>query len=176
MAATVLRSNRAIAASRFIVSVFVEARRSQLSMPAGRDSPAIVTPKVRLTLPAEARHGLLAKLDAALGRVLDAIADPAAGTTVRDEARAVAVEGLNSVKEYLRKAGVQNDKTTAEANKLLKEAEALDAEIASRRIENRHRQLAYLAKQLRLVIEIQRFLDTGSVEGLVGVLKDMGGT
>jgi hypothetical protein len=174
MAATVLRSDRAVAASRFIVSIFVEARRSQLLMATGRNS-AMVSSNALLTLAAEARHGLMAKLDATLGRVLDAIADPETGTTIRDEARAVAAEGLSSIKEHLRKAGVQNDKTNAQAHKLLREAEAIDAEIASRHIENRHRQLAYLAKQLRLVIEIQQFLDTGSVEGLVAVLKDMGG-
>jgi hypothetical protein len=47
-------------------------------------------------------------------------------------------------------------------------------EIASRRIENHHRQLAFLAKQLSMVLEIQRYLETGSVEGLLAVLNDLG--
>lgn len=174
MAATMLRSPRAISASRHIVNVFVEARRNEFARATKRRE--LSTPQNHVISRAtEARPGLMAKLDTALGRVLDAIADPQAKTTVRDEARAVAIEGLNSIKEYLRKNGVQNEKTLAEAQKLLKEAEALDADIASRHIEMQHRQLAYQAKQLRMVIEIQQFLDTGSVEGLVAMLKEMGG-
>ncbi len=173
MAATVLRSEQAITASRFIVAVFVDARRNQLALDLGRNAPATIA-----SAPAQAaaaRHGLMAKLDSALGAVLNSIADPIAHTTVRDEAHLIAIEGLNAIKAYLRKTGVQNEKTLAEIHKLLKEAEALDAQIAGRLIENRHRQLAYLAKQLRMVIEIQRFLETGSVEGLLGVLEDLGG-
>jgi len=175
MAATVLRSERAIAASRFIIDVFVSARRNQLETAKGQNLPALVESKAALPLAADARKGILAKLDIALGRVLDAIADPVAQTTVRDEARAIAAEGLDAIKEYLRKPGAQNEKTLAEAHKLLKEAEALDADVRTRHIESQHRQLAYLAKQLRMVIEIQRFLETGSVEGLIAVLKDLGG-
>jgi len=175
MAATVLRSERAIAASRFIVDIFVAARRTQIGKTTSRYVPALIEAKAALPLAADARKGILAKLDDALGRVLNAIVDPVAQTKVRDEARAIAAEGLNAIKEYLRKPGAQNEKTLAEAHKLLKEAEALDAEIRSRHIESQHRQLAYLAKQLRMVIEIQRFLETGSVEGLISVLKDLGG-
>jgi hypothetical protein len=175
MAATVLRSPQAIAASRFIVRVFVEARRNQLAAEQGQNLPASIEPKALLSLETGSRHGLLAKLSNALGRVLDAIADSDTGKLVQDEARAVAAEGLDAIKEFLRKPGAQNEKTLAEARKLLKEAEALDAEIRSRNIENQHRQLAFLAKQLRIVIELQRFLETGSVEGLLAVLKDLGG-
>jgi hypothetical protein len=175
MAATVLRSERAIAASRFIISIFVEARRAHLMGADGRNIHAVVDVKAALPLAADARQGILAKLNGALGRVLDAIADPVTQTTVRDEARAVVAEGLNAIKDIFRKQGVQNEKTLAEAHNLFKEAEAIDAEIRSRHIDDQHRQLAYLAKQLRMVIEIQRYLDTGTVEGLLAVLKDLGG-
>jgi hypothetical protein len=175
MAATVLRSERAITASRFIVAVFVDARRNQIAISEGQNLPAVSDAKALLRLAADARRGVLARLDAALGRVLDAIADPVAQTTVRDEARAIATEGLNAIKDMLRKPGAQNEKTLAEAHKLIKEAEALDAEIHNRHIEGQHRQLAYVAKQLRLIISLQRYLDTGSVEGLLATLKDLGG-
>ncbi len=175
MVATVLKSERAITASRFIVKVFVEARRNQLALSKGQNLPAVIDPRAVLPLGADIRHGMMAKLDAALGRVLDAIADPAAQTTVRDEAHAIAAEGLSAIKEHLKKQGFENEKTSAEVGKLLKEAEALDANISGKHIENRHRQLAYQAKQIRMVIEIQRYLETGSVEGLLSVLKDLGG-
>jgi hypothetical protein len=53
-------------------------------------------------------------------------------------------------------------------------AEALDAEITARQVETEHRRLALIAKQLRIAIEVQRFLDTGSAEGLMTVLRDLG--
>ena len=58
--------------------------------------------------------------------------------------------------------------------KLLREAEEIDANIAAKQIENNHRHLAYQAKQLRIVIEIQRYLERGDVDSLLNVLKDLG--
>lgn len=175
MAATLLRSEQAVAASRFIVKVFVEARRNQLVAGGGQNLPAKIDPRDVLPMAADLRHGLMGKLNSALGRVLDAIADPKAQTTVKDEARSVAVAGLNSIKEHLKKPGVQNEKTLAEVRKLLAEAEALDAGTASQYTEYQHRQLALLAKQLRLVIVARQYLETGSVEDLLMVLKELEG-
>ena len=173
MAATVVKSPAAVTAVRFIVKIFVEARRASLATPRGQNLPSVIDPRAVLSLPAGMRHGLIAKLNAALGRVLDAIADPVSQTTVRDEARAVALEGLNSIKEHLKKAGVQNEHSLAEVRKLLAEAEALDVATTGRHIENRHRELALVAKQLRFATTLQQHLETGSVEDLLAVLKDL---
>lgn len=173
-AATVLQSQQAIAASRFIIKVFVEARRRILASD-GRNLPSLIDARRLLPLESDTRAGLMGKLNSALGRVLDAIADPVAQTTVREEAHAIAAEGLRSIKEYLRKAGVQNEKTLAEVRKLLAEAEAVEAETAQRVTENQHRQLALLAKQLRLVLVAQQYLERGGVEDLLSVLKDLEG-
>jgi hypothetical protein len=172
MAATVLQSERAIAASRFIIKVFVEARRRTL-VSDGVNLPSLIDARGLLPLEREARTGLMSKLNDALGRVLDAIADPGTQTTVRDEAHAIAAEGLRSIKEYLKRAGVQNEKTLAEVRKLLAEADTLEAETAQKRTENQHRQLALLAKQLRLVLVAQQYLETGGVQGLLATLKDL---
>ncbi|MTH97529.1 ORF6N domain-containing protein [Roseibium sp. RKSG952] len=173
MAATIFRTPQAVEATRFIIKTFVAARKVALTP--DEDAGAALPARVKALAVTATRDGLLAKLDNALGRVLDAIADPAADTTVRDEARAIALEGLNAVKAHLRKQGVQNEKTLAEIQKLLKEAEAIDAEVTAKHIENDHRRLAYLAKQLRIVIEVQRYMETGSADGLLTVLKDLGG-
>jgi hypothetical protein len=116
---------------------------------------------------------MMARLDLALGRVLDAIADPVAQTTVREEAQAIAAEGLHAIKAYLRRPGVQNEKALAEVQKLLAEADALAAETAVKVTENQHRQLALLAKQLRLVLVAQQYLETGSVDALLATLQDL---
>lgn len=169
MAATLLRSEQAVAASRFIVRAFVAGRRDLAQRRPGENLPPVPVP-----ISAESRVGLAAKLDQALGRVLDAIVEPDSGATVRDEARAVALEGLGAIKAHLRRQGVENERTLAEIQKLLKEAEALDAEISARQVEAGHRRLALVAKQLRIAIEVQRFLDTGSADGLMSVLRDLG--
>ncbi len=169
MAATVLRSERAVTASRFIVRAFVASRQALVVAHPGQNLPAAPLP-----ISIEARQGLMAKLDRALGWVLDAIVEPEGKTTVRDEARAVALEGLGAIKAHLRKQGVQNEQTLAEIQKLLKEAEAIDAEITARHVETDHRRLALIAKELRIAIEVQRYLETGSAEGLLAVLKELG--
>lgn len=171
MAATVLKSEQAVAASRFIIKTFVAVRHRLVSD--GRNLPSLIDARELLPLRAEARTGMMARLDLALGRVLDAIADPVAQTTVREETQAIAAEGLHAIKAYLRRPGVQNEKALAEVQKLLAEADALAAETAVKVTENQHRQLALLAKQLRLVMVAQQYLETGSVDALLATLQDL---
>lgn len=173
MAATVLKSAQAVAASRFIIKAFVAVRSRLVSD--GRNLPTLADARELLPLRTEARIGLMAKLDRALGRVLDAIADPVARTTVREEAQAIAAEGLHAIKAWLNRPGVQNEKTLAEVQKLLAEADAIMAEAAVKATENQHRQLALLAEQLRLVLVAQQFLESGSVDALLMTLKDLEG-
>lgn len=173
MAATVLKSPRAVTASRVIVETFVKARKANALKLRGENLP------VGVEVEALAEEGLTggvlrSKLDAALGKVLDAIADPETGTTVREEARGVALEGINALREHLRKAGVQNESILAEIRKTLKEAEALDSQIVARQIENEHRKLALLAKQLRLVLAAQRYTESGSIDAFLSVLDELG--
>ena len=169
MAATVLKSPQAIQATRLIVRTFVEARRAAGEREALRKPDG----QLPLALDVPTRQGLMAKLNMALGHVLDAIIDPGEAKTVREEARAVAAEGLRSLKEYLKKAGIENEKTLAEVRRIMAEAESIEGETARRRTENQHRQLALLAKKLRLVIQAQLYAETGSVDGLMVVLSDL---
>ena len=53
------------------------------------------------------------------------------------------------------------------------EAEGLEVETHRKRTENKHRELALLAKKLRLVIQAQAYAETGSVDGLMVVLQDL---
>lgn len=169
MAATVLKSAKAIQASREIVRVFVDSRRAAWE----RANLSNKRGQVALSLDGATRQGLMSKLNIALGHVLDAIVDPSEGKTVRDEAREIAAEGLKSLKEYLKKAGINNEKTLAEVRRLMAEAESIEVETAKKRTENQHRQLALLAKKLRLVIQAQHYAETGSIEGLMVVLSDL---
>lgn len=169
MAATILKSTHAIHATRTIVRTFVEVRRESWE----REKLGKAGGQFSLALDVPTRQGIVTKLNMALGHVLDALIDPEEGKTVRDEARAVAKEGINSLKEFLKKNGINNEKSYAEVRRIMAEAEGIEVDAAKKRTENQHRQLALLAKKLRLVIQAQHYAETGSIEGLMVVLADL---
>ena len=144
MAATVLRSDRAVAASRFIVKTFVQARQAFVAAQNGQNLKATIQPAATIPLAAEMRQQLFGTINEALGAVLNAIVNPETKSTVRSEAVELANEGLSSLKAYLKKQGVQNDKTLAEVRKLMAEAENIEVATSRRRVENESRQLALL--------------------------------
>lgn len=169
MAATILHSKRAAQASRFIVKIFVQARRNLAEQ---KNLPVVLHPRATVSMAAEMRQSLAGKINEVLGHVLDAIIDQKTNRTVRDEAVDIANEGLKSLKDYLKKAGIQNEKTLAEVRKIMAEAENIEVGTAGKRADNEMKQLALLAKKLRLVLEAQQFAETGSVEGLLQVLQE----
>ena len=173
MAATILSSPQAISATRLIVRTFVAAEKEKLAAVAGRNLPATLETKSLIPIADEMRHGLMGKINTALGRVLDAIADPLTQTTVRDEARQLVSQGLQTIKDHLKVTGIQNEKVLAEVRKLLAEADAIDADTQQKHVDAKHRELALLAKQLRLVLGAQRYLETGTADSLETVLKDL---
>ena len=158
MAATILRSPQAIQATRLVVRTFVEVRRDAW------EKEALGTPN---------KHGLAAKLNMVLGHVLDAMIDPGENKTVGDEVRAIANEGLKSIKDYLQKAGISNEKTLAEVRRIMAEAESIEVETDRKRTENKHRQFALMAKKVRLVIQARQYAESGSTEGLMVALADL---
>ena len=169
MAATILKSHAALEATRSVVRTFVEVRKEAWE----RDSVKMLAVQLPLGLDVPTRQGLTTKLNMALGHVLDAIVDSRDGTTVRDEAREVAAEGLSALKEYFKKHGVNNEKTMSEARRIMAEAENIEVDTARKRTENKHRQLALLAKQLKLILQAQHYAESGSLEGLMAVLSDL---
>jgi hypothetical protein len=172
MAATLLRSDQAIRASRIVVKTFVQARAILIARQMGENFPATVNPRATVPLAAEMRGALAGKINAALGQVLDAIVNPETKSTVRSEAVELANEGLSSLKAYLKRPGVQNDKTLAEMGKLIAEADDIKVATSRKRTQNEGEQLALLAKKLRLILEAQHYAETGSLERFLGFLKD----
>lgn len=167
MAATILRSPQAIRASRMVIETFVEARREAWEREALNRSAG------RILGDSRSRQGLMTKLNATLSHVLDAIVDEEDNRSIRQEAKAIAAEGLRSIKEYIKTAGINNEKTLAEVRRVMAEAEGIEVETSRKRTENQHRQLALLAKKLKLVIQAQLYAETGSAEGLMAVLSDL---
>ncbi len=121
MAATIVKTPEAIQATRHIVRTFVDAQRQAWEREHAKKNGG----QLPLALDVPTRQGLATKLNMALGHVLDEIIDPTKGTTVRDEAREIAAEGLHSLKEFLKKAGINNERTLAEVRRIMAEAEAI---------------------------------------------------
>ncbi|MBS0251328.1 MAG: ORF6N domain-containing protein [Proteobacteria bacterium] len=169
MAATILKSPKAIQATRFVVQTFVQARRVEI----GRKRNKNHGDSRQLSLPLEMRTALMTKVNDAIGHVLDAMINPQDGKRVRDEAQEVISEGIKGLKELLKKPGIGNDKTIAEIRKLMAEAESIEVATVGKKMENEERQLALLAKKLRLVLEAQHYAETGSPEGLMRLLTTL---
>lgn len=172
MAATLLRSETAMDASRFIVKTFVQARRNLTARQKGANLPAMINPAATVPLAAEMRNQLMGKINEAIGQVLNAMVNPETKSTVRSEMVEIANEGLSGLKEFLKRPGVQNEKTFAEMRKLIAEAENIEVSTSRKRTQNESQQLALLAKKLRLILEAQHYAETGSTERFLGFLKD----
>lgn len=160
MAATVLKSDPAIAAMKLVVEVFVAVRRR---------TPDTGDP-ARLVL----GSGLVPKLTEALAAVLDSVVDRNRRTTVRDEARDLLSRSIEHLKDRLSRAGLENEELAARAAKLLAEAEVGKATAARTQAEADEIELRLLARKLRLVIEAERAMTGGDLDRFIGVLERLG--
>lgn len=160
MAATVLKSDPAIAAMKLVIEVFVAARR-RVSETTSSALPAI-------------GGGLVPKLTQALAAVLDSVVDRNSRTTVRDEAQDLLSRSIEHLKDRLSRAGLENEELAARATKLLAEAEVNKATAARTQAEADEIELRLLARKLQLVIEAERAMTGGDLDRFVGVLERLG--
>ncbi|WP_050601550.1 ORF6N domain-containing protein [Qipengyuania citrea] len=174
MAATVVKSPQAIAASRYIVRVFVEARRNQIALTNGRNTKSVIDGNALTPHGGAALSGSLQKGETLIDRALATIVNPREGTTLRDEGEEIIAEGVGFVKEWLKKPGAGNDKIAAEIAKLIAEHDAIRGATPSASAEARMKLLAATARELRFVLAAERARETGDVEEFMQVLKELG--
>ncbi len=160
MAATVLKSDSAIAAMKLVIEVFVAARRRSLEVA----NPAMPT----------VGSSLVPKLTEALAAVLDSVVDRNRRTTVREEAQDLLSRSIEHLKDRLSRAGLENETLAARATKLLAEAEASKATAAKTQAEAGEIELRLLARKLQLVIEAERAMTGGDLDRFIGVLERLG--
>lgn len=167
MSASLLHSDRAKAVMQFVVDVFVRARRGEL----GRKALA----------PADAKAAIVAgggafsrRLQGMIERLMDAIVDHESQRTLQDEAHAVFKDSIDHIRAKLGRAGFENEEIAARATKLLAEAEATKATAAKTRAEADEIALRTLAKKLEMVLEAERAMTRGEMEGFLKVLKELG--
>ncbi len=174
IAATVLKSPQAAAATRYIVRVFVEARRNQIAVADGRNTPSVIDGQALLPQAGAALRGSMQKGETLIDRALATIVNPREGTTLRDEGQEIIAEGVGFVKEWLKKPGAGNDKIAAEIAKLIAEHDAIRGETPSAGAEARMKLLAATARELRFVLSAERAKETGNIDEFMQVLKELG--
>ena len=161
MAATVLKSDSAIAAMKLVIETFVAARHG-----AALTNGAL--------LPQGSRSGLIPKLTEAIAAVLNSVVDQHSRATVRDEAQDLLNRSIEHLKDRLSRTGLENEALAARATKLLAEAEASKATAAKTHAEAGEIELRLLARKLQLVIEAERAMTGGDMDRFIGVLERLG--
>jgi hypothetical protein len=163
MAATVLNSDTAVASMKLVVEVFVaERRRGRVPALTGKNMAAMDV------------GGLVPRLQRALEALLDSVVDYRSQASVREEAQQLLAQSIQHLKDRLGRPGLENEEIAASAAKLLAEAEASKAEAAKTQAEAGEIELRTLARKLRLVIEAERAVTAGELDGFLAVLEDLG--
>lgn len=168
MAASLLRSPAAVQAMQFVVEVFIQARR------AGFPNAKHLLPPQVPTQPAPANPGLSARLKDTIERLMETVTAEQITPRLRDEAISVMREAVDSIKERLKKPGVENDEIAARATKYLAEAEMAKATAAKTHAETKRIDFDTLVRKLRLVMSAELLLESGDVRSFVGMLEDLG--
>jgi hypothetical protein len=168
MAASVLRSSTAVQAMQLVVSLFIAARK------AGFVDSTSMLPSARTTAMAPRNDGMSNKLKNVIERLMETMADEQLKASIKDEALSVMHEAVDSIKERLKKPGVENDEIAARATKYLAEAEMAKASAAKTRAETNRIDFDILVRKLRLVMSAQLLLESGDMRSFVGILEDLG--
>lgn len=164
MAASVLRSERADAVMKLVVDTFVQERRR------ARTDQALVNVG-RLAPPASP---MADRLQSMMTRLTEAIAGHEGGAAIRTEAQEWLDHAIAALKDKLSRPGLENQKLAAEATALLAEAEANKAISRKTHAEAAESELRTLANRLRLVIEAERSIAAGELDGFLSVLRELG--
>jgi hypothetical protein len=170
MAATLLKTPRAIQATRFVVQTFVLARQQMYE--AAQDGTS--KQRGQFSFPLEFRNQVMTKVSIAIGHVLDAMINPDEVKKAREEAKGVLVDSMKALKAVINKPGLDNEHKVAEIRKLMAEAENIEVDTDGKRLRNEEQQLQLLAKKLSLVMQAQHFALTGNADDFIRVLNDLG--
>ncbi len=76
---------------------------------------------------------------------------------------------------HLDAEGIANAQTLTDIRKTLSEIEAIDTDVIAQQIENDNRRLAYLAKQMQLIIAMQSCLEGGEAARFLDTLRAISG-
>lgn len=166
MAATVVRSEKAMAATRVVVKTFVQARRQASELAENQANQA----DGQISFPLHFRNEVMTKVSLAIGHVLDAMTNPDEMKAARKEARGALTESVKALKELVKKPGVENEQKIAQIRKLMAEAESIEVDTEGKRLRNEEQHLSLLARKLSLIMQAHHFAETGNAEQFFRVL------
>lgn len=166
LAASMLNSENAAAVMRFVVEVFVRARRGQLEARRLAETEPGRAPSV-------AAGPLAERLQGTLKRVLEHRIDDK--RSLREEAQSVLKDSLGHVKAKLQRAEIESAEITARTEKLLAEAEAAKATAAKTKAETEAIRAKTLATKLKLLLEAEQALVQDQRERFLKLLEEFGG-
>ncbi len=169
MAGTLLKTPRAIQATRLVVRTFVQMRHQVIAKSQQRTT---VKDTDQPAFPLEFRTELMTKIAHAIGGLLEAIASKEEVEKAQTEAQGVLSERINSLKALLKKPNMANEKTAADIRKLMAEADNIEADTQGKKIKNEERRMALLASKLNLMLQAQHFAQTGQTEGFLSLLSE----
>lgn len=98
--------------------------------------------------------------------VLDTVINPAAGTTIRQEAEDFLTESIDHLKSRLKKAGLENEEIAARITKMLAEADHRRQQARVEKARAEDMEFTRLVRSLRLVLSAQRLFsgDLGATD------------
>lgn len=166
LAATILRSPRAIEATRFIAEVFVEARKTQLATL----SPA--SGKSRTELSDQSHIPLTRRIKNALVRLADAVVHPDNISAATREASMLASEAIGALREYLRRPGIENEVRRKEIEARTLAAETIKIDNATKRMDNKIKQIELAERKLKLIQEARAYAGLEDAEDLLMLLEN----
>ena len=102
--------------------------------------------------------------------IAESIAQPLSQTA---QSRHIFTESIQSLKDRLRKQGLENAEIEARVVKLLAEAEKEKAVAVKTRAESDKLEFAVIVSKLRLLLEAQRAMEQDRMEGFLDVLREM---
>lgn len=177
MLATVLKSQRAVDATKLVVRTFVEVQR-QMTDRQNALIPAQVT-ETGTVAEAVARDALPSTLSRKIEKLIDRLATvtltQAQQDAVLSEAKQFRDEGLRSLHAIIEGPAMRSAEQAAQIKKLLAEANKLEAERLTIIAENRERERLALIRDLRFQIDCYRALQSGSLETFSRILAKLDG-
>lgn len=160
--ANVIHSSLADSISVFVIRAFIEMREVIATQEEIKKTQSISAKKEKKL------SGFLKtigpKLEQTFQDMMDTVIDPAKGSTIGSEAHEIISESISSLKERLKKTGLENEEIAARITKLLAEAEKDRA--LSRKTHAETEQLEFLNKvrMLRLYLESQKILGAHTID------------
>ena len=160
--ATVLNSEAAIRATKYVVRTFVEVQRQRRDRENALPEPDIDVEVAPDKMPSAFRR----RVDATIKRLADVALTEAEQAATIAEAQRFKEEGLSYAHNWLLSPWFRNAEKAARIQKELAEAESI-------RLDNRDKKRLALIRELLLIVELERASIAGDLETFSRILQDL---